>query len=144
MSYSIDVNLLVYASDQDSAVHEKARRFFEAAALRLEMLVLPWPTIYSYLRVSTHQSASRAPLLPDTARRNVEKLLSWPQVRTVSHDLESWRIYGQLASTVPVRGNLVPDAQLAALLIRHGVRRIYTRDRDFLKFDGLEAVDPFA
>jgi len=45
---------------------------------------------------------------------------------------------------LPVRGNLVPDAQVAALLLHHGLRTIYTRDRDFQKFDFLDARDPFA
>lgn len=42
------------------------------------------------------------------------------------------------------RGNLVPDAHLVALMRQHGVRTIYTRDRDFRRFDEISAVDPFA
>lgn len=144
MSYSVDVNLLVYVSDRDCAEHERCRDFFEKAALRLESLVLGWSTVYSYLRLATHPSVARTPLSPERAWSNLDKLLAWPQVRVVEHDVESWRIYRELASRLPVRGNLVPDAQLAALLIRHGVGRIYTRDRDFRKFEGLEVVDPLA
>jgi predicted nucleic acid-binding protein len=44
----------------------------------------------------------------------------------------------------PVRGNLVPDAHVAALLRQHGVRRLCTADRDFRKFDFLEVADAFA
>jgi len=44
----------------------------------------------------------------------------------------------------PVRGNLVPDAHLAALLRQHGVRTLYTREADFRKFAFLEIRDPFA
>jgi predicted nucleic acid-binding protein len=36
----------------------------------------------------------------------------------------------------------VQDAHLAAVLRRHGVTRLYTNNRDFRKFDFLEAVDP--
>jgi predicted nucleic acid-binding protein len=43
----------------------------------------------------------------------------------------------------PVRGNLVPDAHLTAILHQHGVQKIYTEDRDFLKFDFLDVRDPF-
>jgi len=42
----------------------------------------------------------------------------------------------------PVRGNLVPDAHLAAVLRQHGVVTLYTHDRDFRKFDFLRAIDP--
>ena len=44
----------------------------------------------------------------------------------------------------PVRGNLVPDAHLAALLKQHGVRTLFSRDTDFRKFGFLDLRDPFA
>jgi predicted nucleic acid-binding protein len=44
----------------------------------------------------------------------------------------------------PVRGNLVPDAHLVALMRQHGVSTIWSHDRDFLKFPGIKVQDPFA
>ena len=35
------------------------------------------------------------------------------------------------------------DAHLAALLLQHDVRVLYTNDRDFRKFDFLETRNPF-
>jgi uncharacterized protein len=43
-----------------------------------------------------------------------------------------------------VRGNLVPDAHLAALLRQHGIRTLYTNDSDFRKFSFPDVQDPFA
>jgi len=43
-----------------------------------------------------------------------------------------------------VRGNLVPDAHAAAILFQHGVRTLYTNDRDFRKFESLDVRDPFS
>ena len=51
--------------------------------------------------------------------------------------------YRGVTARFPVRGNLVPDAHLAALLLQNGVRRLYTLDRDYRKFDFLEIIDPF-
>jgi len=51
-------------------------------------------------------------------------------------------IYRAVTAHFPVRGNLVPDAHLAALLRQHGVGRLYTVDRDFRKFDFLKVTDP--
>ena len=42
-----------------------------------------------------------------------------------------------------LRGNLVPDAHLALILRGHGVRRLYSSDADFRRFDFLEVVNPF-
>ncbi len=49
-----------------------------------------------------------------------------------------------MTRSTPVRGNLVPDAHLAALLRQHGVSTLYTLDRDSYKFAFLDVRDPFA
>ena len=43
-----------------------------------------------------------------------------------------------------IYGNLVPDAHIATILRQHGVRRFYTADTDFKKFDFIEVVNPLA
>ena len=43
-----------------------------------------------------------------------------------------------------VRGNLVPDSHLAALLKQHDVRTIYTNDSDFRQFTFLDVRNPLA
>lgn len=55
-----------------------------------------------------------------------------------------WSAYRQVAGQVPARGNLVPDAHLVALVHQHGISTIWTRDRDFRRFDGIQVRDPFA
>jgi uncharacterized protein len=55
-----------------------------------------------------------------------------------------WSVFRQVADPLPVRGNLVTDAHLVALMRQHGVREIWTHDRDFRKFDGIVVRDPFA
>lgn len=73
----------------------------------------------------------------------VDDLVSRPHVRTDGeHDF--WSIYRDLADVTPVRGNLVPDAHVAALMRQHGVTTIWSHDRDFLKFPGINVRDPFA
>jgi predicted nucleic acid-binding protein len=52
--------------------------------------------------------------------------------------------YQHVTASFPVRGNLVPDACVAAILFQHGVRTLYSSDRDFRKFGTLEVRDPFA
>ena len=95
-----------------------------------------------YLRIATHPAIFNQPLLPDEAARNVDALLALPQVRTIGEADGFWQEYRALAAELPLRGNLVPDAHLAALLRQHGVKTLYTRDRDFRKFSGLNLRDP--
>jgi uncharacterized protein len=144
VSYSLDVNVLIDATNRHSPHYDRASAFLSQCANRLETMVLSWITLYSFLRIATHPSILPSPLTPAEAETNVTRLLRRPQVRVLAEDEQSWQIYRELTGRLPVRGNLVPDAQLAALLLRHGVRRLYTRDRDFRKFEGLEVVDPLA
>ncbi len=144
MSYSIDANILLHASDSSNPWHAPAAEFLARCAARSEILCLAWPTVMAYLRISTHPSIFAEPLTQAEAERNVHGLLALPQVRLLSAGEDFWKSYRQVTSKLPVRGNLVPDAHVAALLLHHGLRTIYTRDRDFQKFDFLDARDPFA
>jgi predicted nucleic acid-binding protein len=59
VSYSLDVNILLYASDRASAQHVLARDFVESCAAGPEILCLTWPTLLSYLRIATHPRISQ-------------------------------------------------------------------------------------
>ena len=144
MSYSIDVNLLLYASDRSSDRYEPARRFVESCAAGPEILCLAWPTLMSYLRIATHPRIFAAPLNPDEALGNVAALVGLPHVRVVSEEDGFLDAYRRVAGDMPVRGNLVPDAHVAAILFQHGVRTLYTNDRDFRKLETLDVRDPLS
>jgi hypothetical protein len=97
----------------------------------------------SYLRIATHPAIFEHPLDPEIARANVGSLLALPHVRTGSEDERFWETWQQTTGDVVVRGNLVPDAHLASLMLQHGVSEIWTRDRDLRKFEGIRVRDPF-
>jgi toxin-antitoxin system PIN domain toxin len=142
MSFAVDANILVYASDQDSVVHAAAAQLLRHCAARSEVFCLAWVTIGAYLRIVTHPSVFRRPLSPEDAMANIDGLLALPHVRVLGEEEGFWSVYRGIAKDIAPRGNLVPDAHLAAVLLQHGVRTLYTRDRDFLRFDFLEIVDP--
>jgi uncharacterized protein len=144
VSYSLDVNVLLYASDRSSNRHVRARGFLESCAAGPEILCLAWPTLMSYLRIATHPRIFAAPLSPDEALGNVSALIGLPHVRAVSEQDGFLDAYRHVVGEVPVRGNFVPDAHVATILFQHGVRRLYSNDRDFLKFQSIELRDPFA
>lgn len=143
MSFSIDANVLLYASDTQSAHADRARAFLIERAAGPDIFYLAWPTIMSYLRIATHPGIFRAPLSPDEAMRNVQQLLDLAHVRTLGEDEGFWEMYRGIAGIFPLRGNAVPDAHLAALLRQHGVRLLYTNDADFKRFPFLSVVNPF-
>jgi uncharacterized protein len=142
MSYGIDVNILLYASDESAPLHDRAKAFLEQCAARGEVLCLAWPTIMGYLRISTHPSIFAHPLTPKNALGNVRQLTTLPHCRVLGEREGFLSVYEEVTREVPARGNLVPDAHIAVLLRQNGVRRLYTHDRDFRKFDFLDVKDP--
>ncbi|MCZ7626716.1 MAG: VapC toxin family PIN domain ribonuclease [Candidatus Methylomirabilota bacterium] len=143
MSYSVDVNIFLYASDTSAPKHAEATRFLEQRVADPDLFCIAWSTIIAYLRITTHPRIFASPLSPSEALGNVESLLSLPRVRVLSEAEGFLDTYRGVTAHFPVRGNLVPDAHLAALLRQHGVRTLYTSDRDFRKFDFLDVADPF-
>ena len=143
MSFAVDVNVLLYASDAASPVHGRAKKFLLEHSAGPETLCLAWPTLMSYLRLVTHPAVSSSPLSADQAERNVAELLAMPHVRPLSEQEGFWDVYREVTRGLSIRANDVPDAHLAALLRQHDVPTLYTNDRDFRKFDFLKVRNPF-
>jgi len=144
VSYTVDVNVLLYASDESSPVYEPARRVVERLAAGPEIAYLFWPTIMAYLRMATHPAIFTRPLSIAEAVGNVEQLLARPHVRTTGEAEAFWRRFREVADDALPSGNLVPDAHLVALMLENDVRTIWTRDRDYRRFGHIEVRDPFA
>ena len=142
MSYTIDTNILLYASDQESPHHERAKAFLEARGGDPDLLCLSWVTLMGYQRIATHPSIFRNPLSAQQAWGNVTSLLALPRCRVITEQEGFDEEYERVARTVGVKGNLVPDAHLAVILRQHGVSKIYTADTDFRKFKFLAVVNP--
>jgi toxin-antitoxin system PIN domain toxin len=144
MSYSLDANVLLFASDRSSDRHAAAREFLESCAASPEVLCLTWPTLMAYLRIATHPSIFSAPLTPEEALANIRALLALPQARVVSEQDGFMDAYLHVTADTVVRGNLVPDAHIASILFQNGVRTLYSNDRDFRKFEALDVRHPLA
>jgi toxin-antitoxin system PIN domain toxin len=144
VSAAIDVNPLLYASDSSSPFHAAALAFVERVAAGPDLVYVFWPTAMAYLRISTHPSIFANPLSSGEALANLGALLELPHVRSPGEDAGFWPAFRTVASQIAPRGNLVPDTHLVALMRAYGVEAIWTRDRDYLKFDGVRMLDPFA
>ena len=144
MSYSLDANILLYASNEDSIHFANAVDFLAKCMREPDPLYLCWATLFAYLRIATHPNIFASPLSPIQAMENIEMLQSASHVRFISEGGDFWNCYKLSCKGISVRGNLVPDAHIASLLREQGVLRFYSRDRDFLKFPFLKVVDPFS
>lgn len=142
MSLAFDANILIYASRPESPEHAAAKRLLEEVVAGPDLLCLAWATIAAYLRATTHPRVFLHPLSPEEAAANVTALLAHSRIRVLVEGDGFWGIYRGLLASHRARGKLVHDVHLAALLRQHGVRTLYTRDRDFRRFDFLDVRDP--
>lgn len=140
MSVTVDTNVLVSADNEADPVHSHARDLLNRLAAGPEVVYLFWPALMGYLRIVTHPGILPSPMSPRAAAHNVEQLLRLPHLRVPGEMAGFWAHYQAVAGD-RTRGNDVPDSHLAALMRQHEVRVIYTRDRDFRRFDGIEARD---
>jgi toxin-antitoxin system PIN domain toxin len=142
LSATIDTNILLYAANGDDEAHSVARELLERLARGPDLLYLFWPTIMGFLRIATNPAVFPDPFPPDQAMAAVADLIERPNVRTPSEADGFWDLY-RLVADAQTRGNHVPDAHIVALMRQHGVTVIYTRDKDFRRYDGIEPRDPF-
>jgi uncharacterized protein len=141
---AVDTTLLVYAHREDSPWHEAAySRIAELAEGRTPWAI-PWPCLHEFLAIVTHPRiyAPPTPLALALALDQVEAWLEAPSLVPLS---ESGGYWEQLRPTLEggrVAGAQVHDARVAALCQLHGVRELWTVDRDFGRFPELVVRNP--
>lgn len=137
----VDANLLLYAVDENSAQNAPAAAWLKETLDGDSRVGLPWQTIGAFLRIVTHPRVTDNPLSAADAWTYVEDWLAVPVVWIPPATEATARIYARLCARVEITGNLVPDAQLAALAIEHGVE-LASADTDFMRFPGLRWTNP--
>jgi uncharacterized protein len=137
----VGANLLIYAYNNGSTRHMKARQWLEHALSGAESVGLPWQSIAAFLRI---MSDPRLPGERLTVQQAVEVIESWldhPGVRVLIPGDNHWILFRQMVIDGQAAGSLVSDAQIAALSIEYG-GVLYTTDRDFARFPGLRWKNP--
>lgn len=137
----VDANILLFAVDESSAFHASAARWLIAQLNGPRRVGLPWQSLGAFLRIGTHPRAAERPLSPDEAWSHVEDWLAadaaWIPEPTERHA----EVLGSLVRSYQLRGNLISDAQLAALAIEHGLT-VCSADSDFARFSEIRWENP--
>ena len=139
----IDANLLLYAYNDHAAEHAKARRWLEGVFSGSEPVLLPWLSIYAFIRIVTNSRALAHPISTEKAVGIVGEWLALRHVSVPAPGERHWEILRNLLVESQCRGQLVTDAVLAALAIENGAT-LCTNDRDFSRFRKLRTFNPIA
>jgi toxin-antitoxin system PIN domain toxin len=137
-----DVNVLVYAHREDTAQHERYAEWLAGVVAGADELGLVEAALTGFLLVVTHPRIFAEPATSAEALAFVTALRRGKQARTLAATEATWQHFADIAAADrQVRGNLVPDAWLAALARSHG-GRLATADRGFARFPGVQWFDP--
>ncbi len=137
----LDVNVLVYAHRQDAPNHRAYFNWLEALVNSDQAYSLSDLVLSSFIRVVTHPRVFSPPSTTSQALTFVQELRTQPNCVVVMPGERHWDIFCRLCKEAEVKGNLVPDAYLAALAIESGSEWI-TTDRDYSRFPGLHFRHP--
>jgi uncharacterized protein len=139
---AVDSNILVYAHRADSAWHAAADRCVQDLAEGRAPWAIPWPCLYEFFAIVTHPKIYQPPTPVADALIQIERWLESPTLVLLHEDEGFWDALRPLMGTGAVRGGAVHDARVAALCLRHGVKTLYTADRDFTRFPALRTQNP--
>ena len=139
----VDTNLLVYATYTASPQHARARAWLEGQ-LSTEGAALCWPVLYALWRLLTSpRIAGEHAVSVATGWGVIGAYLAQPAARLVTPGARHAGISEELARTPGLRSEDVPDIEIAALAIEHGLA-LATHDHGFRRFPRLRVVDPLA
>jgi hypothetical protein len=136
-----DVNLLIYAADEDARRHEQALDWIEASLSGRETVAFAWHTLVGFLRITTRPRGARDPWPVERALDVIDGWLAQPIATVVHPTHRHAAVLRDLLTPLGAGGNLISDAHLAALAIEHGAT-LCSHDNDFSRFAGLRWEDP--
>ena len=139
--FLIDVNVLVYAHRKDSPTHPSYYSWLEQLVNSHEAFGMADLVFSGFLRVVTHPRVFRNPSKLEDALGFVSEIRGCSNCVTISPGDRHWGIFEGLCRNSGAKGNLIPDAYLAALAIESGSEWI-TTDRGYGRFPGLRWRHP--
>ncbi|MCY4014874.1 MAG: type II toxin-antitoxin system VapC family toxin [Gammaproteobacteria bacterium] len=137
-----DVNLLVYAYNEDAPSHSAAKEWWETLLSEDEPVGLAWVAMLGFVRIMSNRRVLASPMPLVEAVGHCRAWLAMPNVRIVLPGPSHLDVMASLLGG-PMGSNLVTDAHLAALAIENQAE-LQSNDSDFGRFSGLRWRNPVA
>ena len=139
---AVDTNILVYAHREDSPWHDAAYQCLRQLAEGRELWAIPWPSFNEFLAIVTHPRIFDPPTPLESALDQIEAWLQSPTLVLLSESEGYWPELRTALRSGRIAGAQVHDARVGALCLLHGVRELWTADRDFTRFSALNVRNP--
>jgi uncharacterized protein len=139
---AVDTNILVYAHRKDSLFHEIAKRAIASLAEHRAAWAIPWPCAHEFFSVVTNSRIYQTPTPPSDALDQIDAWLESSSVVLLSETDQYLAELRALVTAGRIAGARIHDARIAALCRQHGVRELWSADRDFSRFPDLNVTNP--
>ncbi len=141
---AVDTNVLVYAHRRDCPFNDAAFDAVAELATGRAPWAIPWPCVHEFLAIVTHARIYEPPSTLEQALEQVDAWLASPSLVLLGEHEDHWDELKRALCSGHVVGPRVHDARVAALCVGHGVRELWTVDRDFGRFPELHTLNPVA
>lgn len=139
---AVDTNILVYAHRKDSPFNEPAARCVTELAEGPGLWAIPWPCLHEFFAITTHSRIYAPPTPLTAALAQLDAWLESPTLTLLSETSDHWPTLRQLLVDGRITGPRIHDIRIAAICRQHGVRELWSADRDFSRVGGLSVVNP--
>jgi toxin-antitoxin system PIN domain toxin len=139
---AVDTNILVYAHREDSEWHRNAYACVQQLAQEKGAWAIPWPCLHEFVSIVTHPRVYAPPTPLSAALKQIDAWIEAPSLVLLSESDGYWPGLKRALESGQVTGGRVHDAHVIALCRLHGVRELWTADRDFSRFPGLALRNP--
>ncbi len=139
---ALDTNLLVYSHREDSQFHVPAWERICQLASQRSAWAIPWPCVHEFLAIVTHPRIYKPATPLSVALETVRSWLEAPNLVLLCEGPDYFEVLSQLLESGQISGPKVHDARIAALCLSHGVRELWSADRDFSRFPALKVRNP--
>jgi toxin-antitoxin system PIN domain toxin len=137
-----DVNVLVYAFRREAEEYEQYARWLADVLAGSDELALHDTVLAGFARIVTNPRVVADPAPMPEAMSFLGRVRAAKRARWLPSASQTWdKLAGLVHDDRGIRGDLVPDAHLAALALAHGCT-LATADRGFARFSGLTYFDP--
>jgi len=139
---AVDTNILVYAHREDSPWHAKASERLTALANSDAPWAITWPSIHEFLAIVTHTKIYDPPTPLAIALDAIRAWQQSPSLRFLGEGPGYFETLAKQATTGKIRGPKIHDARIASICLHHGIKRLWTADRDFTAFPNVVCENP--
>lgn len=139
---AVDTNLLVWSHRRDAVLHQRALAAIAGLAEGATPWAIPWPCIHEFYRIVTDPRIFVPASTPAEAVGMIERWMRAPALSLIGEGPTHFEGLRKLAIAGDVRGALIHDARIAAICMSHGVKELWSADRDFSRFPALKTRNP--